>query len=165
LAALNLLRKGGVSAGQRVLVYGASGSVGTFAIQLARFFGAEVTGVCSTANLDWVKALGANRVVDYTREDFTEGGEQYDLIFDAVGKASKFKSRRVIRPGGRFVHVGMSRKDRVEDLEFLIEVVEAKKIKPVIDRCYTLEKIVDAHRYVEQGHKKGNVVIQVKPEA
>jgi NADPH:quinone reductase-like Zn-dependent oxidoreductase len=161
LAALNHLKKGKIERGKKVLIYGASGSVGTFAIQLAKYFDTEVTGVCSTTNLEWVKELGIDRVIDYTREDFSDGETRYDLIYDAVGKASKSKCRQVLNPGGVYMNVGMDRKDRPEDLDELRELIEAGHVKSVIDRRYRLEEVVEAHRYVEQGHKKGNVVITV----
>ena len=166
LLALHFLRKADVRAGQRVLIYGASGAVGASAVQLARHFGAEVTGVCSTANLDLVASLGATTVIDYTREVFTDRAERYDLVFDAVGKrksaAALRRCREVLAPGGAFVSVDDGTpKLRRDDLVLLGELATKGGIRPVIDRTYALDEIVDAHRYVDDGHKRGNVVITV----
>ena len=162
--AWHCLQKGRLQPGQKILIYGASGAVGTFAVQLAsRHFGADVTGVCSGANVDLVKSLGASRVVDYTHQDFTQNAETYDVIFDAVGKLSPSQWKKALKPGGVHinVHADSNGGEKVEYLLILKEMIEAGKIKPIIDRVYPFEQIVEAHRYVEQGHKKGNVAISM----
>jgi len=160
--ALRLLRKGNIQRGQKVLIYGASGSVGTYAIQLAKYFGADVTGVCSTANLEMVKSLGADHVIDYTKEDFATREERYDLIFDTVAKFPKTQYVKVLAPNGTFVSMAkMDSKESMDNLVFIRDLIEAGEVKAVIDRCYPLEDMVEAHRYVDTGRKKGNVVIRV----
>ena len=183
LNALHFLRKGNIQSGQKVLINGAGGSIGTFAVQLAKSFGAEVTGVDSTGKLDMLRSIGADQVIDYAQEDFTKNRKTYDVIFDIVGKGSFSGCIRSLKkkgiyllanPGlsssvrGRWISMTSSKKVivemasyRIEDLIFLKELIEAEKIKSVIDRGYPLEQTVEAHRYVETGHKKGNVVITV----
>ena len=165
MTALQLLRKGQVQAGhaKRVLIYGASGSVGTFAVQLARHFGAEVTGVCSGANAALVRSLGAQQVIDYTHEDFAERGETYDLIFDAVGKGSAARAKRALGPGGRYISVATMTRENTDDLNFLSELAAAGALKTVIDRRYPLAQVADAHRLVETGRKRGSVVLTIEP--
>jgi NADPH:quinone reductase-like Zn-dependent oxidoreductase len=153
-----------LQSGQKILIYGASGAVGTNAVQIAsHHFGAEVTGVCSGVNLELVKSLGASQVIDYTRQDFTQTGATYDVVFDAVGKLTPAQGKKALKSGGVYLNVlaNSGGDENLDNLLVLKELVEAGKLKPVIDRVYPLEQIVEAHRYVEQGHKKGNVVITV----
>jgi NADPH:quinone reductase-like Zn-dependent oxidoreductase len=191
ITVLGFLGKAKIQPGQRVLIYGASGSVGVFAVQLAKHFGAHVTAVCSTANLDLVKSLGADEVVDYTRDDFSRDGRVYDIIFDTVGKSGFRRSLKSLRRGGFYVLVarglggkwfvanfmasvaggmwasitgaakviGTPKRGGVENLLFLKELIEAGKLRTVIERRYSLEEIAEAHRHAESGHKKGHVVI------
>jgi NADPH:quinone reductase-like Zn-dependent oxidoreductase len=182
--ALHFLRKANIGLGKKVLIIGAGGSIGTFVIQLARHFGAEVTGVDSTEKLDMLRSIGANHVIDYTKEDYTNTGETYDLIIDVVGKSSVSRRLKLLKPNGNYflAYAGLShillalwtsmvssKKLRIEsssqkkeDLLFLKELIEAGKIKPVINRCYPLERTAEAHRYAETGQKKGNIVITVE---
>ncbi len=162
MTALHILRTGNIQKDQNVLVYGASGSVGTYAVQLASHFGAQVTGVCSTANLEMVRSLGAERVIDYTKEEFAGDGRIYDVVFDAVGKISRAQVKRSLKENGTYLSVTSPTSEKTEYLTYLRELIEAGKVRPVIDRCYSLEQAAEAHRYVEKGHKKGNVVIAVE---
>jgi NADPH:quinone reductase-like Zn-dependent oxidoreductase len=182
--ALEFLRKGNIRSGQKVLIYGASGSLGSAAVQLAKYFGAEVTGVCSTANIELVQSLGADNVIDYTKEDITKNGPAYDIIFDTLGKSPFSGCVKSLKQKGvylRAVHMSLSPvvrgiwtsmisskkvigggvKERKENLVFLKELIETGKLKPVIDRSYSFEQIAEAHRYVDKGHKKGNIAITV----
>ena len=159
MAALRVLRHGKVQKGQRVLIFGASGAVGTYAVQLARHYGAEVTGVCSTRNLELVRSLGAAEVIDYAKEDFTQRGDSYDVVIDAVGMLPR---EQALKRSSIYVDVhNVPGGESLDDLVLLKDLVEAGIIKPVIDRCYLLDQIVEAHCYVDQRHKRGNVVITV----
>jgi NADPH:quinone reductase-like Zn-dependent oxidoreductase len=159
--ALDILRRTNIQRDQKVLVYGASGSVGTYAVQLAKYWGAEVTGVSSTSNLELVKSLGADDVIDYTKDSLTDLDQKHDVIFDAVNKLTSSQRKELLKEGGVFLSVRSSTKEKAENLVFLRELVEAGQLKPVIDKIYPIEDIVEAHRYVDTGRKKGNVVITI----
>ncbi len=160
--ALRFLRKGDIHKCREVLIYGASGSVGSYAVQLAKYYGSRVTAVCSTAHLDMLHSLGADRVIDYTRDSLTELGGRFDLVFDAVGKLPKPLTRSLPAPEGRFLSVMTSAKGMTGDLALLKELIEANRLRPVIDKIFPFDDIQSAHRYVEQGHKAGNVVVQIQ---
>lgn len=163
VTAMANLRKAKVKSGQKVLIYGASGSVGTFAVQLCKQLGAHVTAVCSTGNIELVKSLGADRVIDYTREDFTANGPIYDVVFDAVGKLSASHGKKALKTSGIYLNVNNTPNDlRLDDLLYLQSLLKEGRLKSVIDRRYPLEAVAEAHKYVETGHKRGNVVITVK---
>lgn len=186
ILALNYLGKANIQSGQKILINGASGSIGSAALQLAKYYGAEVTAVCSTTNTELVSSLGADRIIDYTKEEFTSDDQIYEVVFDAVGKSSFSRCKNIIKQGGiyfstelgflaqnPFLELLTSKfgskkvmfplpKYTKKDVLFFKELIEEEKIKAVIDRCYPLEQIVKAHRYVEKGHKKGNVVIVVE---
>jgi len=162
LTALFFLRKANVSNGQKILIYGASGSVGTFAIQLAKYFGAKVTSVCSKKNIDLVKSLGADYSIDYTTTEITTLQEKFEVIFDAVGKISSSDCRKIMATNGRYVSVKSQSKPTKNDLHFIKELIESKKLISIIDKTYKLKDIREAHRYVEQFRKSGNVAVLVK---
>lgn len=161
MTALHLLKKVSEYKNKEVLIYGASGSVGSYAVQIAKYFEANVTGICSTKNISLVNSIGADKVIDYTKEDFTKGNIKYDVIFDAVGKISKSKCKNILKENGSYLSVKSMTKEKAEYMELIAEMINEKKLKPIIDKIYSLEEIREAHSYVEQGHKRGNVVVQI----
>ena len=168
LLALHFIKQGNIRNGQKVLIIGASGGTGTFAVQLAKYFGAEVTGICSTMNIDMVKAIGADKVIDYTKEEYPKNGERYDFIFDATPfqkgnrKNLKLQCKKALTLNGHYISVDNGTpKSGIEDLNLLKDIIEGRKIKSVIDKVFSLEQLAEAHRYIEQGHKKGNIVVKI----
>ena len=161
LTALKNLQKAAIKKGQNILINGASGSLGTYAIQLAKYFGAEVTAVCSSKNFELVKSLGADKVIDYTKEDFTKSNEKYDIVYDAVVKSKHTDCRKILKKNRVFLNNSRLPKIEEKDLFFLLDLIKSNKLKPVLDRLYSINDIVEAHKYVDNGHKKGNVVILI----
>jgi len=164
LTALKNMQKANIKKGHKILINGASGSLGTYAIQLAKVYGAEVTAVCSSQNFDLVKALGADIVIDYKREDFTKRDEKYDIVYDAVMKTKYGRCKDILNNNGVFLNNNRLSKIGHNDMYILKEMIEKNLLKPVIDRTYSINEVVEAHKYVDKGHKKGNVVIKVKNE-
>ena len=165
MTALFLLEKAQLMKGHQVLIYGASGSVGSYAVQIARHLGAKVTAVCSTRNVELMQGLGADQIIDYKQEEYTSRVSEFDVVLDAVGKTSLAKARPVLKPSGNYVSVNMMTREKETHLGKLKQMAEQGHLKPVIDRSYPLENIVEAHAYVDQGHKQGNVVVEVMPDA
>ena len=162
MTALILLKKANIQPGQKVLIYGASGSVGSYAVQLAKYFGAEVTAVCSDKHIAMAQSIGADKIIDYTKEDFVSSGVKYDVIFDAVGKISKSHAKSALKDSGTYLSIKSLTKESTDNLTVLKELADKGILKPVIDKTYSLEQTADAHRYVEQGHKAGNVVVSIQ---
>ena len=161
MTALHFLAAGNAGPGTRVLINGASGSVGSYAVQIAKHMGAHVTGVAGASNAELVASLGADAVIDYSKQDFTEGTEKYDVIFDAVGKTTAKKTEGVLAEHGRFVSTRKRRREKVEELNSIQDMVASGAVRALVDRSYTLDQISEAHRYVEEGRKRGNVVVVV----
>jgi NADPH:quinone reductase-like Zn-dependent oxidoreductase len=159
LTALKNLQKADIQKGQKILINGASGSLGTYAIQLAKYYGAEVTAVCSVKNFELVKSIGADKVIDYTTEDFTNMDDRYDVVYDAVMKLNPTHCRKILKKNGIFLNNNSLPKMEEKDLLLLKDLIERNKLKPILDRVYSIDEIVEAHRYVDKGHKKGNVAI------
>ena len=169
ITTLGVVKMAHIEPGQKMLIYGASGSVGTFAVQIAKAYGAIVTGVCSTANLDLVRSLGADHVIDYTKEDFTQSDEKYDIVFDAVDKVPPAEAKKSLKPHGIYLNIDASSdKIKKKDINLLLEelkdIIEAGQLTAAIDRTYPFEEIVEAHRYVDKGHKRGNVAVIVRSD-